>query len=78
MFLSFEIDSARISLVFGLNCNPKPDIFWPNFNQCLINDKFRYPSAFRRYPLRMILLNPVPYCYMVSFDKIRQLLRGSS
>ena len=41
-----EIDSARICLFVGSIATQSQEIL-PNFKQCLINDKFRYPFAFR-------------------------------
>ena len=79
MFLSFDIDSTRIFLFSGsIATNPEPDIFWTNFKQCFINYVFWYLFAFWWYLYGMILLYPIPYCYMVSFDAIRQSMSRSS
>ena len=70
IFLSFDIDSARICLFPGLIVATQSQTCSNPTLKSLINNKFRYPFAFRRYPLRMIFLNPsVSDWNVISFDK---------
>ena len=72
MFLSFVMDSARISLFFWLNGYPKPSVFGANLDCCLVNHEFGdFPSLWWNL-LRTVFVNPVPDCNMASLDNMQK------